>query len=51
MPASQLKYSRINTLIFETVSLGSPGCPGTCSVNQAGLDLRDHLPLSAVCVL
>jgi hypothetical protein len=23
------------------VSLCSPGCPGTCSVDQAGLELRD----------
>jgi hypothetical protein len=27
------------------VSLCSPVCPGTHSVDQAGLKLRDHLPL------
>ena len=30
----------------DRVSICSPGCPGTCSVDQAGLDLRD-LPASA----
>jgi hypothetical protein len=29
-------------LVFEDrVSLGSPGCPGIYSVDQAGLELRD----------
>jgi hypothetical protein len=27
----------------DRVSLYSPGCPGTCSVDQAGLELRDPL--------
>jgi hypothetical protein len=35
---------------FETVSLCSPGCPGTHSVDQAGLELR-NLPVSASQVL
>jgi hypothetical protein len=34
----------------DRVSLCSPGCPGTCSVDKAGLELRD-LPASASCVL
>jgi hypothetical protein len=34
----------------DRVSLYSPGCPGTCSVDQAGLELRD-LPASASQVL
>ena len=25
----------------DRVSLGSSGCPGTCSVDQAGFELRD----------
>jgi hypothetical protein len=33
-----------------SVSLGSPGCPGTHSVDQAGLKLR-NLPASASQVL
>jgi hypothetical protein len=38
-------------LIFkDRVSLCSPGCPGTHSVEQAVLELRD-LPASASCVL
>ncbi|EDL37774.1 mCG67764, partial [Mus musculus] len=32
------------------VSLYSPGCPRTCSVDQAGLELR-HPPVSAIPVL
>jgi hypothetical protein len=35
---------------FETVSLCSPGCPGTHAVDQAGLELR-NLPASASQVL
>jgi hypothetical protein len=35
---------------FKTVSLYSPGCPGTQSVDQAGLKLR-NLPASASRVL
>jgi hypothetical protein len=35
---------------FETGSLYSPGCPGTYSVDQAGLDLRNP-PASASQVL
>jgi hypothetical protein len=35
---------------FEMVSLYSPGCPGTHSVDQAGLELR-NLPASASPVL
>ena len=34
----------------DRVSLCSYGCPGTCSVDQAGLELRD-LPVSASQVL
>jgi hypothetical protein len=32
--------------VFDTVSLCNPGCPGTFSVDQAGLELR-NLPASA----
>jgi hypothetical protein len=34
----------------DRVSLYSPGCPGTCFVDQAGLELR-NLPASASRVL
>ena len=37
-------------LFFETISLYSPSCPETHSVDQAGLELRD-LPASASQVL
>ena len=33
----------VAVLFFETVSLGSTGCPGTSSVDQSGLELRDLL--------
>jgi hypothetical protein len=34
----------------EMVSLCSPGCPGTCSVDQAGFRLTEiHLPLPPKC--
>jgi hypothetical protein len=29
------------SLFYDRVSLCSPGCPGTCSLDQAGLELRD----------
>jgi hypothetical protein len=35
-------------LVFgDRVSLYSPDCPGTCSVDRAGLELRKNLPTSA----
>jgi hypothetical protein len=34
---------------FDRVSLCSPGCPGTHFVDQAGLELRNHLPLPPKC--
>jgi hypothetical protein len=35
---------------FETVSMCSPGCPATHSVDQAGLELREtNLPLPPEC--
>jgi hypothetical protein len=37
-------------VLQDRVSLCSPGCPGTHSVDQAGLELRD-LPASASRVL
>jgi hypothetical protein len=37
-------------LILDNVSLCCPGCPGTQSVEQAGLELRNH-PASASQVL
>jgi hypothetical protein len=48
-------YSCLNHFLsffwfFERVSLCSPGCPGTHSVDQAGLELR-NLPASASQVL
>jgi len=37
----------VDWLVFQDmVSLHSSGCPGSCSVDQAGLQLRD-LPASA----
>jgi hypothetical protein len=36
--------------VFDRVSLCSPGCPETCSVDQAGFELRD-LPAFASPVL
>jgi hypothetical protein len=33
----------------DRVSLCSPGCPGTHSVDQAGLELRNGLPLPPKC--
>ncbi|GAB1299121.1 N-alpha-acetyltransferase 16, NatA auxiliary subunit [Apodemus speciosus] len=42
--------SDVRSHFFETVSLCSPGCPGTHSVDQAGLELR-NLPASASQVL
>jgi hypothetical protein len=33
----------------DRVCLYSPGCPGTHSVDQAGLELRIHLPLPPNC--
>ena len=35
----------------DRVSLYNPGCPGTCSVDQAGLELTRDLPASASQVL
>jgi hypothetical protein len=36
----------LSGLFQDTVSLCSPGCPGTHSVDQAGLELTEiHLPL------
>ena len=37
-------------VFWDRVSLCSPGCPGICSVDQAGLGLRD-LPVSAFIML
>jgi hypothetical protein len=37
-------------LFQDRLSLCSPGCPGTHSVNQAGLELAEtHLPLPPEC--
>jgi hypothetical protein len=36
-------------LFPDRVSLYSPGCPGTHSVDQAGLELEIHLPLPPKC--
>jgi hypothetical protein len=39
---SNLKFSFLVCLFFQDrVSLCSPGCPGTHSVDQAGLELRN----------
>ena len=36
--------------VADRVSLCSPGCPGTHSINQAGLELTEiHLPLPPGC--
>jgi hypothetical protein len=37
-------------LFFKIYSLCSPGCPGTCSIDQVGLKRR-HAPASASQVL
>jgi hypothetical protein len=34
---------------FEFFQTGSPGCPGTHSVDQAGLELRNPLPVKMDC--
>jgi hypothetical protein len=40
----------VGFLVFQDrVSLCSPGCPGTHFVDQAGLELRNHLPLPPEC--
>jgi hypothetical protein len=51
-PASATLFVCLFVCLFfrDRVSLGSPGCPGTHSVDQAGLKLRD-LPASASQVL
>jgi hypothetical protein len=37
-------------IILGRVSLCSPGCPGTCSVEQAGFQLTEsQLPLPPMC--
>jgi hypothetical protein len=39
-----------NFVIQDRVCLCSPGCPGTCSVDQAGLKVQIyHLPLPPEC--
>jgi hypothetical protein len=46
-----IKFDFFFFLVFQSrVSLCSHGCPGICSVDQAGLELRD-LPASASQVL
>jgi hypothetical protein len=42
--------SNNNKLLFpDRVSMCSPGCPGTHCVDQAGLELRNRLPLPPKC--
>jgi hypothetical protein len=41
LPPCFLFLNKLLVLFFKTVSLCSPGCPGTHSVDQAGLELRD----------
>ena len=45
-----ISYQDLIFFFRDRVSLYSPGCPGTHSVDQAGLELRD-LPASASQVL
>jgi hypothetical protein len=51
MSPADLGHTSVFVCLFEDrVSLCSPGCPGTHSVDQAGLELR-NLPASASQVL
>jgi hypothetical protein len=45
-----LPFLFVVVVVFQDrVSLCSPDCPGTHSVDQAGLELRNHLPLPPEC--
>ncbi|KAL6039458.1 hypothetical protein STEG23_034274, partial [Scotinomys teguina] len=42
-PTYTIRISQLYSIAQARISLCSPGCPGTCSVDQTELELRDPL--------